>query len=143
MNCTFQHNRAGYAAPKKQTTEPKTSTAATPTTSGTATSNTPNASGTGNGVAGVSVSDLEGGHKQQQGQEYLGREGSLLGRGGQRGHGIGGALAVIASSPLLSGCHFSNNSAVAVFPSAGGGSDAAAGRGKEGDAVDGKRSSSD
>ncbi|CAN0258377.1 unnamed protein product, partial [Ectocarpus sp. 4 AP-2014] len=48
-------------------------------------------------------------------------EGNALGRGRRQGHGIGGALAAIASSPLLSGCSFWNNSAVAVFPSSSGG----------------------
>lgn len=43
----------------------------------------------------------------------------------ERGHGIGGALAAIASSPSVMGCTFRKNSAVAVFPPAasrGGGS---------------------
>lgn len=31
----------------------------------------------------------------------------------RQGHGIGGALAAIASSPLLTGCSFWNNTAVA------------------------------
>ncbi|CAN0522437.1 unnamed protein product, partial [Ectocarpus sp. 12 AP-2014] len=48
-------------------------------------------------------------------------DGNALGRGRRQGHGIGGALAAIASSPLLSGCSFWNNSAVAVFPSSSGG----------------------
>ncbi|CAN0368531.1 unnamed protein product, partial [Ectocarpus fasciculatus] len=47
--------------------------------------------------------------------------GNTLGKGRRQGHGIGGALAAIASSPLLSGCSFWNNSAVAVFPSSSGG----------------------
>ncbi|CAN0137797.1 unnamed protein product, partial [Ectocarpus sp. 13 AM-2016] len=46
-------------------------------------------------------------------------DGNALGRGRRQGHGIGGALAAIASSPLLTGCSFWNNSAVAVFPSSG------------------------
>ncbi|CAM9954237.1 unnamed protein product, partial [Hapterophycus canaliculatus] len=37
-----------------------------------------------------------------------------------QGHGIGGALAAIASSPLLTGCSFTNNTAVALFPSSAG-----------------------
>lgn len=37
-----------------------------------------------------------------------------------RGHGIGGALAVMASSPVLIGCSFRNNSAIAaIVPSLG------------------------
>ncbi|CAN0572619.1 unnamed protein product, partial [Ectocarpus sp. 12 AP-2014] len=47
-------------------------------------------------------------------------DGNALGRRKRQGHGIGGALAAIASSPLLSGCSFWNNSAVAVFPSSSG-----------------------
>ena len=39
------------------------------------------------------------------------------GGGGDRGHGIGGALAAIASSPVMVDCSFRNNSAVALMPS--------------------------
>lgn len=37
----------------------------------------------------------------------------------EQGHGIGGAVAAIASSPVLVGCSFTNNTAVASFPSPG------------------------
>lgn len=47
-----------------------------------------------------------------------GSEGDTEGTGG-RGHGIGGALAAVASSPLLFGCSFRNNTAVAIVPSPG------------------------
>ncbi|CAM9626142.1 unnamed protein product [Discosporangium mesarthrocarpum] len=41
---------------------------------------------------------------------------SSMGVSNQDAHGIGGALAAIASSPLLQGCTFSSNRALAVFP---------------------------
>ncbi|CAN0455936.1 unnamed protein product, partial [Laminaria digitata] len=50
-----------------------------------------------------------------------GNENAPKTRRGEQGHGIGGAVAAIASSPLLVGCSFTNNTAVARFPSSGAG----------------------
>lgn len=39
----------------------------------------------------------------------------------RQGHGIGGALAAVASSPVLTGCSFWNNTAVAELSTSSGG----------------------
>lgn len=94
MNCTFTGNRAGGSADA-------------------------------NRVGGSADENLADDDDQQGAEEEEEEEGNAVlprkGRKRKQGHGHGGALAAIASSPLLTGCSFSNNTAVAELPTSSGG----------------------
>lgn len=57
----------------------------------------------------------------QEGNAEMSQKGTLERRRRKQGHGIGGALAAISSSPVLTGCSFSNNNAVAELSASSGG----------------------
>eukprot|EP00903_Cladosiphon_okamuranus_P016015 g14787.t1 len=60
-------------------------------------------------------------HGGQEVHAEVSGRGSLERRRRRQGHGMGGAIAAISSSPVLIGCSFWNNTAVAELPTSSGG----------------------